>query len=101
MADSRELEASRILMLIIRSLVDDPGAIHVEAQQGIHGITFHVKANGRNLGQLIGHSGRNARSIAVVLQAIGNRHKQSYNVSVGDAKAEHPAALPSTGTLRP
>jgi predicted RNA-binding protein YlqC (UPF0109 family) len=78
-ADRRELEAYRILLLIVHSLVDDPDAVEIGITLTDTSTTFRVKADGRNLALLLGRAGRTARSIRTVMAAVGHTHKWNYH----------------------
>ena len=78
MADHRELEAYRILLLIVHSLVDDSDAVEIGITLGVESTTFRVKADERTTALLLGRGGRMARSIRIVMTAIGNKHKWHY-----------------------
>ena len=96
MANRRDIEAYRILLLIIQSLVDDPGAVQIEIQLGTHSATFHIKADPRNAPLLIGKSGRNARAIRTVMAAVGDKGDRYYHVTIDDDRRDRAAAMQSS-----
>jgi hypothetical protein len=85
MADHGEIEAYKVLLLIVGSLVDDPDAVKVEIAIGIHGTLFHISADQRNTALLLGRQGRTARSIRTILTGMGKKERWRYDVEiVGD-----------------
>lgn len=86
MAGHRELEAYRVLLLIIGALIDDPEAVVVELRPGEDATTFHITADPRGASLLIGNRGRMARSIRTVMVGLGMQARWRYHLEVeGDS----------------
>ena len=82
MADHREVEAYRILLLIVRHLVHDPDAVEIEIRLGELGTTFHIRADRRSTAFLLGKQGRTARSIRTILGAMGIKSRRKYYLEI-------------------
>jgi predicted RNA-binding protein YlqC (UPF0109 family) len=80
MAGHGEVEAYRILLLIVSHLVDDPDTVEIEIILGEHGTMFHVRADQRNTAFLLGKQGRTARSIRTIMGAIGRKACWNYYI---------------------
>jgi predicted RNA-binding protein YlqC (UPF0109 family) len=84
-ADHGEVEAYRILLLIVQHLVDDPSSVEIEIVIGVDGTTFHVRADRRNTSLLMGRAGRTAHSIRTLMVGMGmKRNWHDYLEIEGD-----------------
>lgn len=57
---------------LVRGIVDNPDDVHVRAKTGRRGETLEVRVNPDDLGRVIGRSGRTAKSIRTVVNAIND-----------------------------
>ena len=79
-----EVEAYRILLLIVRSLVDDPDAVRIEIALDSQSTIFHVSADERNTALLLGRQGRTVQSIRTILAGIGMKARWRYQLEIED-----------------
>ncbi|MDO4821043.1 MULTISPECIES: RNA-binding protein [Rothia] len=57
---------------LVRGIVDNPDDVQVRAKTGRRGETLEVRVNPDDLGRVIGRSGRTAKSIRTVVNAIND-----------------------------
>ena len=68
-----------MIITIVRSLVDYPDAVTVEALEGPDGVTYEVHVAPGDAGKVIGRGGRIIQSIrAVVKAAAATRDQRAY-----------------------
>jgi predicted RNA-binding protein YlqC (UPF0109 family) len=91
MSDSTDTEnlvpaptATAVLDHVVRSLVDDPDSVSIEAVDGRRGITLEVRVAPGDMGRLIGKRGRTAQSIRTVVRAAASRDGVSVDVDFVD-----------------
>ncbi len=60
-----------MLTSLVRLMVDNPQRVLVGCQDSPKGTLFTISVDSRDLGKLIGRGGRTARSIRVLLAAVG------------------------------
>ena len=81
----------RVLMeTMIRAIVSQPGCVAVRTSKTSTGrVLFSVHVDPDDLGHVIGRQRRTARSLRVVLSAIGSRQNTSYSLDIAaDGKAK-------------
>jgi predicted RNA-binding protein YlqC (UPF0109 family) len=76
--------ATAVLTLVVRSLVDDPDAVRVEAVTNRGRTKLQVKVGPGDLGRVIGRRGRTAGSIRTVVRAAGSRDGVDVDVDFVD-----------------
>ena len=76
--------ASSVLELIVRSIVDDPEAVIVDASESRGKIRLEVKVGPGDLGRVIGRRGRTAQSIRTVVRAAATRDGVEVDVDFVD-----------------
>lgn len=76
--------ATSVLELIVRSMVDDPEAVIVEASEHRGKIRLEVKVGPGDLGRVIGRRGRTAQSIRTVVRAAATRDGVEVDVDFVD-----------------
>ncbi|MDY3049546.1 MAG: RNA-binding protein [Rothia sp. (in: high G+C Gram-positive bacteria)] len=57
---------------LVRGIVDNPEDVQVRSKPGRWGETLEVRVNPDDLGRVIGRSGRTAKSIRTVVNAIND-----------------------------
>lgn len=63
-------------------LVDRPGAVSVEAIEQDGGTLYRICTDPSDVGKIIGKQGRNARSIRIILKAVGMKLKQNLSLDI-------------------
>jgi predicted RNA-binding protein YlqC (UPF0109 family) len=67
---------------IVRSLVDHPDEVTVEAVEGHDGVTYEVSVAPGDMGKVIGRGGRIIQAIRAVVKAAAGKHDQRAYVEV-------------------
>lgn len=57
---------------LVRGIVDNPDDVQVRSKSGRRGETLEVRVNPEDLGRVIGRSGRTAKSVRTVVNAIND-----------------------------
>ena len=73
-----------MLTHVVRSIVDDPEAVVVEAAHAKGRIRLEVKVGPGDLGRVIGRRGRTAQSIRTVVRAAATRDGVEVDVDFVD-----------------
>ena len=76
--------ARAVLTFVAKSIVEDPDAVVVEAEERGRSLTLRVHAAPDDLGRLIGRRGRVAQSIRAVVRAAGARDGVDASVDIVD-----------------
>jgi uncharacterized protein len=76
--------ATAVLEHVVRSIVDDPQAVRVEAAEGRNRIRLEVRVGEGDLGRVIGRRGRTAQSIRTVVRAAASRDGVEVDVDFAD-----------------
>jgi predicted RNA-binding protein YlqC (UPF0109 family) len=76
--------ATAVLDHVVRSLVDDPESVSIEAVENRRGVTLEVRVAPGDMGRLIGKRGRTAQSIRTVVRAAATRDGVAVDVDFVD-----------------
>ena len=76
--------ATAVLTHIVRSIVDDPGAVRVDGLEGSRRVKLEVRVGDGDLGRVIGRRGRTAQSIRTVVRAAATRDGVDVDVDFAD-----------------
>jgi len=76
--------AAAVLGHIVRSIVDDPDAVRVEAVEGRHRVRLQASVAPGDLGRVIGRRGRTAQSIRTLVRAAASRDGVEVDVDFDD-----------------
>jgi predicted RNA-binding protein YlqC (UPF0109 family) len=76
--------ARSVLEYLAEQLVDDAGAVRIEAEDGPSQTTLRLHVAPDDMGKVIGKRGRVAQSIRTVVRAAGAREGASVNVDIVD-----------------
>lgn len=76
--------ATAVLHHVVRSIVDDPDAVRVEAAEGRNRVRLEVRVGDGDLGRVIGRRGRTAQSIRTVVRAAASRDGVEVDVDFAD-----------------
>ena len=76
--------ATAVLEHIVRSIVDDADAVHVEGAEGRNRVRLEVKVGPGDLGRVIGRRGRTAQSIRTVVRAAATCDGVDVDVDFAD-----------------
>ena len=76
--------ATEVLRYLVKSLVDDPEAVHVDAIERRRGVLLEVRVAQGELGRVIGRKGRTAQSLRTVARAAATRDDVTVDVDFVD-----------------
>ena len=85
--ETQELQAptaTAVLTHVVKSIVDDPEAVAVEASEAKGRIKLEVTVGPGDLGRVIGRRGRTAQSIRTVVRAAATRDGAEVDVDFVD-----------------
>ena len=73
--------ATAVLQHVVRSIVDDPDAVSVDAREDDDKVYLEVRVGAGDLGRVIGRRGRTAQSIRTVVRAaVIHRFKDAVRI---------------------
>ena len=67
---------------IARALVDEPGAVIVEAVERDESTVLRLRVAPADVGKVIGKQGRTARSMRTILGAVSMKHHHRYTLDI-------------------
>jgi len=67
---------------IARALVDEPGAVAVEAVERDESTVLRLRVAPSDVGKVIGKQGRTARSMRTILGAVSMKHHHRYTLDI-------------------
>jgi predicted RNA-binding protein YlqC (UPF0109 family) len=67
---------------IARALVDEPGAVIVEAVEREESTVLRLRVAPSDVGKVIGKQGRTARSMRTILGAVSMKHHHRYTLDI-------------------
>lgn len=77
--------AAAVLGHVVRSIVDDPSAVQVDAGEGARGkVRLEVRVAEGDLGRVIGRRGRTAQSIRSVVRAAAAKDGVDVDIEFED-----------------
>ena len=76
--------ATAVLGHIVRSIVDDPEAVRVDAVEGRNRVRLEASVAPGDLGRVIGRRGRTAQSIRTLVRAAASRDGVEVDVEFVD-----------------
>ena len=76
--------ATAVLTHVVRSIVDDADAVHVDAVEGRNRLKLEVKVGPGDLGRVIGRRGRTAASIRTVARAAAAKDDVEIDIEFLD-----------------
>jgi predicted RNA-binding protein YlqC (UPF0109 family) len=83
-AAGRAPTAVAVLDYLATTIVDDPGAVRIEAEEGRGGVTLRLHVAPDDMGKVIGKRGRVAQSMRTLVRAAGAREGVGVNVDIVD-----------------
>ncbi|HET9234538.1 MAG TPA: KH domain-containing protein, partial [Candidatus Eisenbacteria bacterium] len=73
-----------LVTYLVKSLVDDPGAVRVREAAGERGGVVEIQVSPADRGRLIGKEGRTIRAIRALVTAAGSRDGRRVGVEILD-----------------
>lgn len=84
MSDALAPTATAVLTHVVKSIVDAPDAVEVDASESRGRVRLEVKVGPGDLGRVIGRRGRTAQSIRTVVRAAATRDGAEVDVDFVD-----------------
>lgn len=69
-----------LLEIIIKGLVDNKETVSIEEKIANDIITYQVKVDKNDMGQVIGKQGKMAKSIRTVMKSVASKERKKINV---------------------
>ncbi len=69
-----------LLEIIIKGLVDNKQTVSIEEKMTNDIITYQVKVDKNDMGQVIGKQGKMAKSIRTVMKSVASKERKKINV---------------------
>jgi hypothetical protein len=76
--------ATAVLEHVVRSIVDDPDAVVVDASHGRGRVRLEVRVGPNDLGRVIGKRGKTAQAIRTLVRAASSRDGVDVDVDFVD-----------------
>lgn len=76
--------ATKVLEHVVRSIVDDPEAVIVDASHARHRVRLEVRVGPNDLGRVIGKRGKTAQAIRTLVRAAASRDGVEVDVDFVD-----------------
>jgi hypothetical protein len=76
-------QIANLIAGLIRLIVDKPDEARMEIISKPGGAIFRLSLAPDDVGKVIGRDGRTARSLRLILEAIGRKTKQKLNLEIG------------------
>lgn len=87
MSDENQIPAPvamAVLDHVVRSIVDDPSAVVVDASPGRHRVRLEVRVGPNDLGRVIGKRGKTAQAIRTLVRAAASRDGVEVDIDFVD-----------------
>jgi predicted RNA-binding protein YlqC (UPF0109 family) len=81
MPDQSDVSVEGLLLRIVCSFVEYPQAITLNTVWSDDGAMFAIRAHTSDVGKLIGQQGQTAKSLRVIVSAVGKKLQRRYPVS--------------------
>jgi hypothetical protein len=71
MPDPRDVSVSKLLSNIVCAMVDRPEFVVIKTHAAEEGASFSINVHRDDVGKIIGKQGRNAKSLRIIVSAVG------------------------------
>ncbi len=88
MAEDKLDDMQELVTEIARALVDEPGAVIVDAVQRDENTVLRLRVAPADVGKVIGKQGRTARSMRTILGAVSMKHHHRYTLDILEEESE-------------
>jgi uncharacterized protein len=78
----KEENVEELVREIARALVDDPGAVEVDAVNREESTVLRLRVAPQDVGKVIGKQGRTARSVRTILGAVSMKLHHRYTLDI-------------------
>ena len=80
--DSTDSSVYYLLHQIVLALVDRTEAVQITSTPQPEGAIFSISVHSEDTGKLIGKQGRTAKSLRIILSAIGMKMRRRYSLDI-------------------
>jgi predicted RNA-binding protein YlqC (UPF0109 family) len=80
--DPNDSLAYDVLAQLVSSLVDRAEAVRIMPTPQPVGVCFSIAVHSEDVGKLIGKQGRTARSLRVIISAVGHKMRRRYSLDI-------------------
>jgi predicted RNA-binding protein YlqC (UPF0109 family) len=84
MPDPRDVAVSKLLSKIVYAMVDRPEFVVIKAHAAEEGASFSIDVHPDDVGKIIGKQGRNAKSLRIIVSAVGQKLHRRYVLVVDE-----------------
>ena len=84
MPDPRDVSISKLLSNIVCTMVDRPEFVVIKTQAAEEGASFSIDVHPDDVGKIIGRQGRNAKSLRIIVSAVGQKLHRRYVLVVDE-----------------
>jgi uncharacterized protein len=91
MTDGKEVEVHKMLLAVVRSLVDQPEEVEIAVCPEKQVTVFRIQTNPSDTEKLIGPEGRTAHAIRTIVGVNGLRLKRNFSIDIIEVR---PGNLP-------
>jgi predicted RNA-binding protein YlqC (UPF0109 family) len=84
----RQDDMQELVTEIARALVDEPGAVVVDAVERDENTVLRLRVAPADVGKVIGKQGRTARSMRTILGAVSMKHHHRYTLDILEEDGE-------------
>ncbi len=86
--EQKQDDMQELVTEIARALVDEPGAVTVDAVQRDENTILRLRVAPSDVGKVIGKQGRTARSMRTILGAVSMKHHHRYTLDILEEDGE-------------
>ena len=84
MPDPRDVSVSKLLSKIVCAMVDRPEFVVINTHTAEEGASFSIDVHPDDVGKIIGKQGRNAKSLRIIVGAVGQKLHRRYVLVVDE-----------------
>lgn len=94
---SKDYADAEFLEYVVKSLVDNPDAVHVDRKVDEMGVLLTLKVDAADMGKIIGRNGNTAKAVRSLLRVVGMKNNARVNLKIEEPeggrgpRAERPA----------
>lgn len=79
---AEKFQDQEFLEYVIKSLVDNPGAVKVDRKVDEMGVLMTLKIDPMDMGKIIGRNGNTAKAIRTLLRIVGLKNHARVNLKI-------------------
>ncbi|MFC1756716.1 KH domain-containing protein [Patescibacteria group bacterium] len=91
---AEKFKDAEFLEYVVKSLVDEPGAVKVERTVDEMGVLLTLKIDQVDMGKIIGRNGNTAKAIRSLLRVVGLKNQARVNLKIEEPEGGRPNPAP-------